>query len=225
MVRIIKDPSVRRSEILDSAQRLLYSKGYEEMTIQNILDDTHISKGAFYHYFDSKQALLEGLIERTGEEGMQIIRPVLTDPKLNALIKLQIYFDLALRWKTAQKAALIPILRIWYSDDNTLLRQKELAAGKKIMIPLLTDVLRQGITEGLMEAAHPEQTAEVLVSLIMGLSDALGDLILAGQAGPVDLERVEATITAYTHAIERTLGSAPSSLKLIDMETMKQWFL
>ena len=225
MVRTTKEPTVRRNEILDAAQRLLYRKGYEQMTIQDILDDTHISRGAFYHYFDSKQALLEGLIERTGEEGMQVIRPILTDPKLNALQKLQIYFDSAMRWKTTQKAMLIPILRVWYSDDNALLRQKELVASKKIMFPLLTDVLRQGITEGLLATPHPEQMTEVLVSLILGLSDALGELIMAGQAGSVDLVRVEATVEAYTYSIERALGAAPSSLKLIDTETMKQLFL
>jgi len=225
MVRMIKEPAVRRNEILDAAQRFLFHKGYEQMTIQDILDDIHISRGAFYHYFDSKQALLEGLIERTGEEEMKQIRPILTDPELNALQKLQIYFDSAMRWKTNQKATLIPILMVWYSDDNTLLRQKELATGKKIMTPMLTDVLRQGITEGLLAVPNPEQMAVVLVSLILGLSDALGELILAGQAGSADLVRVEATIAAYTYSIERTLGAAPSSLKLINMETMKQWFL
>ena len=225
MIRVLKEPAVRRNEILDAAQRHLFRKGYEQMTIQDILDDTHISRGAFYHYFDSKQALLEGLIERTGEEGMQLIRPILTDPTLNALQKLQTYFDSAMRWKTTQRATLIPILKVWYSDDNTLLRQKELAAGKKIMVPLLTDVLRQGIAEGLLAAPHPEQMVEVLVSLILGLSDALGELILAGQAGSVDLEQVDATVAAYTYSIERTLGAAPSSLKLIDKETLKQWFL
>jgi AcrR family transcriptional regulator len=222
--RTIKKPAVRRNEILDAAQRLLYRKGYEQMTIQDILDDTHISKGAFYHYFDSKQALLEGLIERTGDAGMQLIRPILTDPNLNALQKLQIYFDSAMRWKTTQKAALIPLLKVWYSDDNTLLRQKELAAGKKTMLPLLADLLRQGTTQGLLAVPQPEQMAEVLASLILSLSDALGELILAGQAGLADLARVEATVNAYTCSIERTLGAAPASLKLIDMETMKQWF-
>lgn len=225
MARTIKEPGVRRNEILDAAQNLLYRKGYEQMTIQDILDEIQISKGAFYHYFDSKQALLEGLIARTGEEGMQLIRPVLTDPKLNALQKLQTYFNSAMRWKTTQKAVLIPILRVWYSDDNALVRQKELAAGKKMMLPLLTDVLRQGIAEGLLAMAHPEQMAEVLVALILGLSDSLGELILAGQTGSTDLARVEAILAAYTYAIERTVGAAPASLELIDMETLKQWFL
>ena len=92
------------------------------------------------------------------------------------------------------------------------------------MVPLLTDVLRQGASEGLLTMPHPEQMAEVLISLIVGLSDILGESILAGQAGAADLVRVEATVATYTYSIERTLGAAPSSLKLIDMETMKQWF-
>ena len=70
MARIVKEQAyaVKRNEILDVAQRLVYTKGYEQMTIQDILDGLPISKGAFYHYFDSKQALLEALIERMLKE-------------------------------------------------------------------------------------------------------------------------------------------------------------
>ena len=70
MARIVKEQAYaeKRNEILDVAQRLVYTKGYEQMTIQDILDDLQISKGAFYHYFDSKQALLEALIERMLQE-------------------------------------------------------------------------------------------------------------------------------------------------------------
>ncbi|HYX49339.1 MAG TPA: helix-turn-helix domain-containing protein, partial [Ktedonobacteraceae bacterium] len=71
MARIVKEEEYaeKRKAILDVAQRLIYSKGYEQMTIQDMLDDLQISKGAFYHYFDSKQAVLEAVVERMGEEG------------------------------------------------------------------------------------------------------------------------------------------------------------
>ena len=56
MARILKEEehTAKRNEILDAALQLVYSKGYEKMTIQDILDQLQISKGAFYHYFDSK---------------------------------------------------------------------------------------------------------------------------------------------------------------------------
>ncbi|MEO8612545.1 MAG: helix-turn-helix domain-containing protein, partial [Chloroflexota bacterium] len=61
MVRVVKeqDYAEKRNEILDTAQRLVFSKGYERLTIQDILQALNISKGALYHYFDSKQAVLE----------------------------------------------------------------------------------------------------------------------------------------------------------------------
>src|SRR5438128_3469885 len=105
MTRIVKEKeyAVRRNAILDVAQLLVYTKGYEQMTIQDILDDLQISKGAFYHYFDSKQALLEALIERLLEEIVQHILPIVHDPHLPALEKLQRYFAMVVRYRTAQK--------------------------------------------------------------------------------------------------------------------------
>jgi len=86
MARVVKEQerAVKRKEILDVAQRLVYTKGYEQMSIQDILNELHISKGAFYHYFDSKQALLEALIERRQEEAAQLLFPILQDPQLTA---------------------------------------------------------------------------------------------------------------------------------------------
>ena len=51
-----QENTAKRNEILDAAQRLVYNKGYERMTIQDILADVQISSGAFYHYFASKEA-------------------------------------------------------------------------------------------------------------------------------------------------------------------------
>jgi len=68
MARIFNYKPETAYEILDVAQRLVNTKGYEQMTIQDLLDELQISKGAFYHYFGSKQALLEAIIERIVDE-------------------------------------------------------------------------------------------------------------------------------------------------------------
>ena len=94
MTRIVKEKeyAVRRNAILDVAQLLVYTKGYEQMTIQDILDDLKISKGAFYHYFDSKQALLEPLLERMQQELEPLLIVLGQDSSLPALQKLQRFF-------------------------------------------------------------------------------------------------------------------------------------
>jgi len=53
----------KRNAILDVAQRYITTKGYEQMTTQDILEALQISRGAFYHYFESKQALLMATAE------------------------------------------------------------------------------------------------------------------------------------------------------------------
>ena len=65
MARIVnkEEYEIRRNEILDAAQRLIYTKGYDQMSIQDILAESHISKGAFYHYFEL-QASLAGSHDR-----------------------------------------------------------------------------------------------------------------------------------------------------------------
>ena len=84
MARIVnkEEYEMRRNEILDAALRLVYTKGYEQMSIQDILAEVHISKGAFYHYFDSKQALLEAMIERMARQVIQLLVPIVQDEHL-----------------------------------------------------------------------------------------------------------------------------------------------
>ncbi len=82
MARTVKkeDHSGKKNEILDAAQKLIYTVGYQQMTIQGILDEVNISKGAFYHYFDSKQNLLEILIDRMMDDGERLLALIVDEP-------------------------------------------------------------------------------------------------------------------------------------------------
>lgn len=228
MARTVKEEAytLKRNEILDEARRLMYTKGYEQMTIQDILDALHISKGAFYHYFRSKQEVLEALIERLQEERDQVLLPFVHDPHLGALAKLQRVFEALVNWKTAQKTFLLALWRVLYSDENALFRQKWRAAALKRVSPLLALILLQGIEEGILSASHPEQSGEVLISLVLDLSETLGVLLCSpGLASDHDMyARIATTIAAYTEALNRVLGVASGSLQLVDTETLHEWF-
>ena len=225
MARIVKEHAVRRNEILDVAQRLVYTKGYEQMTIQDILDGLQISKGAFYHYFDSKQALLEAILERIQEEAEQLLIPIVQDPHLPALDKLQRFFATLNQYKTTQKAFFLELLRVWYADDNAIVRQKARAAGVKWVTPWLSVIIRQGIEEGILTTSYPEQVGEVVLSLALDLGETLGGLLLSFEPDHDDMLRVEGIVAAYTDALERTLGAPRGSLQIVDDETLKEWFV
>jgi len=220
-----KEYALKRNQILDATQRLIYTKGYEQMAIQDILDELQISKGAFYHYFDSKVALLEALIERMGQEALRLLDPIVHDPHLPALEKLQRYFDAAVRWKTARKTFMLELLRVWYADHNAIARQKMLAMWSKHALPLLTEIAHQGIREGVLNIPFPDQVGAILLSLIQGIGDAFAELLLAREPQGDELQRSERLIAAYNHALERVLGAPAGSLHLMDAESLKEWFV
>src|SRR5579859_6738727 len=112
------DYAEKRNAILDVAQRYISTKGYEQMTTQDILEDLQISRGAFYHYFDSKQALLMALVERIGEQAEQLVLPIVSDRELSAQDKLLRVFAVLDQHKRANKDLLFAFLRVWYADEN-----------------------------------------------------------------------------------------------------------
>jgi AcrR family transcriptional regulator len=224
MARIVKEHTVRRNEILDVALQLVYTKGYEQMTIQDILDDLQISKGAFYHYFDSKQALLEALIERMLEQGIQLILPIVQDPHLPALEKLQSYFATIVRWRTAQKTFFLSLLRVWYTDDNAIVRQKMRSTIViKRITSLLTGIIRQGIQEGVFTTSYPDQVGEVIVSLGFDFQETIGWQILSFDPERGDMLPIQRTVAVYSDALERVLGAPKDSLQLVDNVTLREW--
>lgn len=227
MPRVVKEHeyAVRRDEILDVAQRLVQTKGYEAMTIQDVLDGLGISKGAFYHYFGSKQALLEGIIERMLAEVEGRIGPVVNDPDLRALDKLHSFFAVAAAWKSTQQAFVLALLRVWYTDENALVRQKVRLLMVSWMTPLLTLIIEQGIREGVWSTPYPAQVAEVVLSLLQDFSDAVALLLLASDTAHCDLSRLQNTVAAYTDAIERVLRSETGSIQILDSETLRAWFV
>jgi AcrR family transcriptional regulator len=227
MARIVKEDeyNVRRNEILESANRFVFSKGYEQMAIQDILDNLHISKGAFYHYFTSKQALLEAMIERYIQDAQQVLLPIVHDPDLPALEKFQRFFDTIARWKTSRKEYIIALLRGWYSDSNAIVRQKINTAGVKWYAPMMTEIICQGIREGVMDNPHPEQTGEVILALSLGLGEGMIGFFLPDGLHPKDLPKIEAMLAAYGFALERILGIPAGSIQFADMAMMQEWII
>jgi AcrR family transcriptional regulator len=227
MARTVKeeDYAVKRKEILDVAQRLVYTTGFDQMSIQDILDELHISKGAFYHYFDSKGDLLEALIDRMRQDVEPIVLPITDDPSLPTIDKLHRLFDTVARWKTARKDYLLSLLRIWYADENALVRQKATANVLRWFAPLLAGVIRQGVQEGVLTTAFPNQAAEIVFSLLQGLGETFKDLLFGSESSTVKMQRAAAVVAAYNDAMERVLGASTGSLNLIDRETLQEWFV
>jgi AcrR family transcriptional regulator len=216
--------TVRRDAFLDVAQRLIQTKGYEAMSIQDVLDELEASKGAFYHYFDSKQALVEAVIERIADSGLAAVAPILADPDLPALRKLEKVFAGIARFKAERKELVVAIIEVWKSDGNAIVREKLRRLSATRMLPLFSLVVRQGVDEGTFHVASPDETTKVLLALMQGFQEIAADDFIARQAGTITFEHVQRSVASFTDAFERILGVPKGSVTLTDEPTLRFWF-
>jgi len=216
--------ALRRDAFVDAAQRLIEAKGYEQMTIQDVLDELDTSRGSFYHYFDSKAALLDAVVDQMVDGALRAVAPIVDDPGLAALDKLTQLIDGIGEWKAERTELVLEILRVWLADDNAIVRDKVRREVRERLAPMLALIVQQGREEGVFSAGPPDQVARVLVTLLLGLNETATDCYFARQAGTIDFDEVVRTLEAYPAACERILGLPTGSFPIYDIDVLRRWF-
>jgi AcrR family transcriptional regulator len=216
--------AVRREVFVDVAQRLVTTNGYERVSVQDVLDGADSSRGAFYHYFDGKAALLDAVIVRMVEQAWAMLASIVDDPELTAVEKLDGLFSGLAEFKAERRELVLRIIETWRSDDNAIVREKFRRATIGRLSPLLGTIIRQGIDEGSFDSSDPDPLAAVLAALVMGANEAAFDLYVARQAGDIELSEVERRLAAFSNAFERLLGLRQGSLPLANPEVIHQWY-
>ena len=91
-----------RGKIVNAAWQLFYEQGYEDTTVEEIIELSHTSKGSFYHYFDGKDALLSTLsllFDEKYEELMDTLTPSTSPISLPGRISVKMWLRPCLSWK------------------------------------------------------------------------------------------------------------------------------
>jgi AcrR family transcriptional regulator len=225
MVRTVNEAAheARRNAILDAAQRAIETRGYEQMAIADLVNELRISSGAFYHYFDSKPALLEALVERTGNQIEQLVLPIVQDATSDTLSKLQRFFAALDHWKRAHKDLVLASLRVWYGDENAIMRHKLYLARVKRLTPWLEEMIRQGVAEGALTTPYPDQAARMVISLLEDLGYATSEILLADAHSPDDLPQLARILMACADGLERLLGAPTGSMPQVSQADLLEW--
>ncbi len=216
--------SLRRDSFVDAAQRLIQTKGYEQLSLQDVIDDVGASKGAFYHYFSSRETLLDAVIERMTDAALAVMTPIANDPALPALHKLQLVFSTLAAWKGERKEFFVEVLEVWMSAPNSVVRENLRREVVGRITPLMTTIVRQGVAEGVFTPTSADGAAAVLVALMLGANEVATELFLARQARTVTFEAVVARIAAFTEAYERVLGLPAGAWVMLDDASLHLWF-
>jgi len=165
-VRTVKKPEVRRQEIVDAATELFLTRDYEKTTMNDVMKALDIAKGTIYHYFPSKEALLEAVVDHLAEQYVDQRKAELAFIKGNALAKIQALFS-----KENESQSDKQVMEELHTHGNVRLHARLLAVLVGKLAPILGSLIEQGCDEGLFETEHPEEVAELLLAGIQFLTD------------------------------------------------------
>lgn len=210
----------RRDQIIEAAERLFYEKGYEQTSVQDVLDALSLSKGGFYHYFQSKIELLEAVCRRQSvrdaeEMTAAVARQEGAVAKLNTLLR---YCGL-LRADRMEFALLV--LRVGYLGGSLQLRACLREGLMETALPMMREIILEGMAENVFFTRFPDDIGELILQLFANITDELAMLIASGapenQMGDM-LTRLE----TYRCSVETLLGAPFGTITLCDLRLIPE---
>ncbi|ONG89118.1 TetR family transcriptional regulator [Bacillus cereus] len=210
-MRIVKEYEERRKEILETAERLFITKGYTKTTVNDILKEIGIAKGTFYHYFKSKEEVMDEIIMRIIKEDVTKAKVIVSNPNIPVLEKL---FRVLMEQSPKSGDIKDKMIEQFHQPNNAEMHQKSLVQSIIHLSPVLTEILEQGIEEGIFSTSYPQETIELLLSSAQVIFD---DGLF--QWKPEEMMR---RVKAYIKMMEVSVGAKEGSFNYMLEVLMKQ---
>jgi AcrR family transcriptional regulator len=194
---------------------LFLRHGYDNVSLNDLIADAGVSKGAFYHWFPSKDALIAALAERSAHEGFTVVADALAEcsgtalDRLNAL--LQAAFDTKMKMGTPEQlAAMVSLLR----PDNAHLYGRILTVEEELFRPLLTRLISEGVADGIFDTFDPDGVADMIYGLAARSNTKVLDVVHAADERARDHAIGVLTTRFRLHGIaaDRILGLPDGSI-------------
>lgn len=222
MARVVKKAEERRTEILDAAQDLFLSRGYDATTVNDLLNAVRISKGAFYHHFSAKEEVLQALVWRMAEQSLAALSPLIEREDLGPLEKLKTFFTEGQRFRKEHAPALRPLIEVLFRDENLRLRLYGTEQMIELVAPRLGRVLAEGAKTGVFDIDDPIETARLVLNLGTLVHEAFATALkLAASSKPDAIALLSKRVASYERALERLLGIPKHSLVIVDPELLE----
>ena len=185
----------RKQDLLNIAYRMFIEKGYENTSVDDIIIEAGIAKGTYYYYFESKEATLEAVIEMMIEKAENIAKAALMNPvpipqKLASVV-----------YAFQPNKDEIVITDVLERKENIVMHDK---IGKKIVevaVPILSDIVREGIAQGIFACTNVEEIVKMLLIMSQNMFDY-------GAYSNKDIE-------VYVDMLEKSLGAKEGIMSFI----------
>ena len=213
----------KRQELLDASEKLFCQKGYEATSVQDILDALQLSRGGFYHHFDSKESVLRALCARRAERAAAFAAEMLNAASSPmARINAVLYAFIPLRREEAEFVTmLMPTISKPEGRAVAVLYQDVLAER---FLPLLRAEVASAASVGMVCPPVKEMEAVILHTVNHCWMEVTEQLYLIHQNGkqlvPLALLNL---VEKYRRAVEVLLDAPYGSIEIIRVEELAEF--
>lgn len=200
IMRVVKEAEERRNEILDAADYLFVQKGFDGTTTKDILERVGIARGTLYYHFKSKEAIMDALIERYSDRIIGAAQEIAVDksiPIIERIIRVVMALDIG------DEGGKV-IMEHIHKPQNALMHQKIQKVIINSVPPILTEIIQEGIEQGMFSTPFPFECMEMVVAYTNTIFDE--DMV------EMTNEEIASRIQAFVFNAERLLGAEEGSL-------------
>ena len=199
-MRVVKAPDVRRAEILGVAEHLFEVKGFSKTSVDEIVRRAGIAKGTFYHYFKSKEEVLDALTQQLVCEMVRHCEAIADRQDLGAVGKLAAIIGVQNELADEKRG----VVDSMHLPENRVFHDRINVETVRVFGPVLARVVEQGNEEGVFQVDDPLSTVQFILA---------GSQFLFGE-GVFGWSREEeaARLHAMFVLIERAFAAEPGSI-------------
>ena len=191
----------KKDQILDTSLQLFMKKGFDATSISDILSQLDIARGTLYYHFESKEAIMDAIIERLLNQVLKKIEKLMTNDSLSQAEKFMGFFaSINLTQLTGDEE----IVDYFNQPQNALFHEKSNRLLIPTLAPVLAQIISEGIEAGLFNTPYPAETAELILVGITGFVDS--------KDSPEVEDNMNHRMESFLYNAARMLGMSQSGL-------------
>lgn len=190
----------KKEQILDTAFSLFLEKGYDNTSISDILSKLEIARGTLYYHFESKEAIMDAIIERSAKNIVEEAQSIVLKKELSAYEKIFALFSGTSMKRMSGGDLIIDYLN---QPQNALFHEKSNRSVIQKITPILGDIIKEGVDKGSFTNDFPYESAELILTMIMGFMDVTFE--------GMDENDLNRRLEGLLYNMERMLGAKEGS--------------
>jgi AcrR family transcriptional regulator len=205
MPRVTKDPQERIAEIMDTAEEMFNTRGFQQTQISDIVKKVGVAQGTFYYYFKSKEEVLEAIVGRKITRISDEIDSLVKNSELKAPQKLVQLIKILFREINTEDGLLFEYL---FTEQYLHILDRLGRQANEKMAPNFLLIIREGVEEGYFQVPYPEGATDFIIVVINFAVESLYKKEAT--------EIIEWRFELAQKMLETALGAKPGTLNIRD---------